>query len=102
SSGTRFVASDQNATNRPSPPIAGPPLAPFASAPALSTLMRSVVPVTRSRTKTSEASLPSSGTRLVALDVNATYRPSALMDGNPLLPHTVGVIRIGKPGWGPK
>src|SRR5438876_469355 len=100
SSGTRFVASDPNATNRPSALIAGKTLAPSASIPALSTLTRSVDPVARSRTNTSEALLLSSGTRLVAFDVNATYRPSALIAGDELSPTTVGVIGIGKPGSG--
>ncbi len=43
------------------------PLAALPCVPSLLTLMRSVVPVTRSRTKTSATPLVSRGTRFVAV-----------------------------------
>jgi hypothetical protein len=52
------------------------------------TVMRRVVFAARSRTKTSVPSGPgplvSSGTRFVAREMNATYRPSALIVGTSL------------------
>src|SRR3954447_1251686 len=58
---------------------------PFAWAPWAPTLTRLVVPVLRSRTKTSVRRLVSSGTRLVASDSKATKRPDAEIAG-PKLP----------------
>src|SRR6266516_4102455 len=84
--GIRFEASEANATNRPSPLIDGPRLAPsagFASNPTLTSL---VWPVSRSRTNTSSNPFVSPGTRFVAREVNATKRPSALTDGSRLKP----------------
>ena len=81
SSGTRFVASERNATNRPSALIAGYELGPLASLPSLATLTRVVLPVLRSWTNTSHMPLSSCATRLEAYDVNATNRPSWLMAG---------------------
>jgi len=71
-----------NATNRPSGLIAGWNESPFASAPPLLTLTRSVTPATRSRTKTSIPSFSSPDTKSGASDSNATQRPSALIDGH--------------------
>jgi hypothetical protein len=48
------------------------PLWPFDSRPALLTLTRSVTPVTRSRTKMSDDSFVSPGTRLSAREAKAT------------------------------
>jgi hypothetical protein len=80
-----------NDTNRPSPLIDGPVLIVFPSTPPLETFTRSVIPLWRSRTKMSghdsSSASPSSwqvfvspGTRLEAIDSNATNRPSALID----------------------
>ncbi len=77
----RFEAALPNATNRPSAEIEAPRLLPFPCAPAESTLTRSVVPVWRSRTKTSCAPFVSPGTRLVAPLANATKRPSVEIEG---------------------
>ena len=95
SPGTRLVAIESNATRRPSalirapnaepPRMPGPTLCPFASAPVLSTLTRSVVPVSRSWTNTSGTPLVSAGTRLAAAESNVTSRPSSLMSGRRLL-----------------
>src|SRR5512133_3019831 len=62
---------------RPSADIAGAPLFRFAAMPVLDTLIRRVVPLTRSRTNTSMRAFVSPGTRLDAYDPNATKRPSA-------------------------
>src|SRR4051794_5956356 len=78
---TRLVASERNATTSPSAEIDGVKLAPFACVPSEATLTSRVVPVWRSRTKTSDSPLASFGTRLSAHDENATYRPSAEADG---------------------
>src|SRR5262249_43927384 len=77
--GTRLDAAEKNATRGPSPLMAGSVLASFACAPALLTLTRSVVPVCRSRTNTSVVPLVSPGTRLLAVEVKATKRPSVLI-----------------------
>src|SRR6266508_4023272 len=74
---TRSLARDWNTTYRPSDEIVGKSLAPLASRPAESTLSRSVVPVSMSWTKTSHAWFMSFGTRVVAPELNVTYRPSA-------------------------
>ena len=75
------MAADVKATKRPSALIAGERLSPFPWFPALSTLTRSVVPVRRSWTNTSATPFVSPGTRLMAAEVKATKRPSALIDG---------------------
>src|SRR5947208_4873223 len=76
SSGTRLVAVLTKATTLPSAEIAGKSFLSFAWAPAESTLTRSVVAVSRSRTNTSATPLVSPGTRLVASLSKATNRPS--------------------------
>ena len=81
---TRLLARDVNATKRPSALMASIPLLLFPWVPSLATLTRSVVSVTRSRTKTSNSSLVSPATRLLASELNATKRPSALMAGKRL------------------
>jgi hypothetical protein len=80
---TRFVASLTNATKRPSAEIEGreEPSEPSLCAPPGPTLTRSVVPETRSRTKTSAHPFVSPATRFEARLRNATYRPSAEIDG---------------------
>jgi hypothetical protein len=84
SPGTRFVAELPKTTNRPSAESAGPPLAPLGWVPTESTLIRSVVPVMRSRTKMSSTPFVSPGTRFVARLPNATNRPSAEIAGDRL------------------
>src|SRR5271169_3064635 len=74
--GSRLVAADANATQRPSLLNDGVMLGPFASAPPGPTLTRVVVPAARSKTKTSEKLLVSSGTRLLASEWNATLLQS--------------------------
>ena len=76
SPGTRLLASDLKATNRPSAEIAAiercrrcPGRRPARRSPAR------VVPVWRSRTNTSSAPLVSPGTRLVASDVEGDEAP---------------------------
>src|SRR5215218_5976821 len=81
---TRFVAIEPKATKRPSELIEGWSLQLSAWASELLTLTRSVAPVRRSRTKTSEALLESFATRSEARDWKATKRPSDLMEVNPL------------------
>ena len=81
SPGTRLVAVETKATKRPSALMATTPLPPFPWFPVLSTLTRSVVPVCRSWTNTSEVPLVSPGTRLVDLELKATKRPLALIKG---------------------
>src|SRR5829696_7579311 len=81
---TRFEAIDPKATKRPSKLIEGWSLQLSAWASELLTLTRSVAPVRRSRTKTSEVLLVSFATRSEARDWKATKRPSDLMEGNPL------------------
>src|SRR4051812_28084336 len=78
---TRFVASERNAITSPSAEMEGVKLEPLACVPSEATLTRRVVPVCRSRTKMSELSFASFGTRLSAHDESATYRPSAEADG---------------------
>ena len=70
--------SEANATKRPSALLTGNSLVPpVAWVSALSTLTRSAAQ--RSRTKMSETAFVSLAMRLVALEVKATTRPSALM-----------------------
>jgi len=84
--GTRFEEREVNATKRPSPLIEGSRLSEFPSLPELSTLTRSVVPVSRSWTKTSKAPFVSFGTRFEEVELNVTKRPSSLMDPMELPP----------------
>jgi hypothetical protein len=51
----------------------------LACEPSPATLVRSVTPVWRSRTNTSQLPFVSPGTRLEAKDEKATWRPSALI-----------------------
>ena len=81
SPGTRSVASDSKATNRPSALIEGHQEWPAAGIPAASALTSSVAPLCLSRTKMSQELLASSGTRSGANDMKATKRPSPLMEG---------------------
>src|SRR5215211_7387561 len=83
---TRFVAIEPKATKRPSELIEGWSLQLSAWASELLTLTRSVAPVRRSRTKTSEVLLESFATRFEAPDSKATKRPSELIDKRPLKP----------------
>lgn len=83
SPGTRSVAFVWNATREPSPEIVGSAESPVPLTPApVARLTRVVVPVERSRRKTSEMVSRSSGSRFVAVERNATYRPSAETDGS--------------------
>ena len=68
----RFVASETNATVRPSSLMLAPVLEPFAWAPLAPRLTRSVVWATLSRTKTSLTPFVSPTTRFDADDVKAT------------------------------
>src|SRR5690606_19817925 len=77
SSGTRLDADDRKATNRPSAEIEGPSDSEVAWTPPAPTEIRSVVTAWRSRTNTSATPFVSTPTRLLALDTNATKRPSA-------------------------
>ena len=105
SPGTRSEAQDSKATKRPSALIEGlslsgaraPPIGAEAWPPSLRTLTWTIFTkpgssytpspsVSRSRTKISRAPLVSFGTRFVASDAKATYRPSALMEGAKLSP----------------
>ena len=87
---------DANATNRPSSLTEGSTLSPSAGSPALLTLTCSVVPLTRSRKKTSGQPRPgtdakettemsgqsiSPETRLDAFDSKTIKRPSPLTEG---------------------
>ena len=82
SSATKSVAKLSNATKRPSALMAGAKEKPLPlPVPALLALTRVVVPVFRSRTKTSKSPFASSGTKSAARLSNATKRPSALMTG---------------------
>src|SRR5438445_6238564 len=83
---TRLFATELNATKRPSAEIAGTQLAPFPCAPWEATLTRLVLPALRSRTNTSLAPFVSPPTRLLALDRNATKRPSAEIGAAKLSP----------------
>jgi hypothetical protein len=68
----RFVAKLWNATYRPSALMEGYIDEPLPSLPSVATEMRSSVPASRSRTKTSCWAFVSPGTRLVAGLWNAT------------------------------
>jgi hypothetical protein len=69
---TRLVAELVKATKRPSAESWGEPLMPLACTPAVLRLMRSVAPVARSCTKTSQVRFVSPGTRLSAALWKAT------------------------------
>jgi hypothetical protein len=72
SPGTRFVAKLWNPTKRPSGEISAEKLIWFAWTPAESTLTRSLVPATRSRTNTSSTPFVSPRRRFEASLWNAT------------------------------
>lgn len=98
--GSRLVAADRKVTYRPPPLIAAELLAPFACVPLVATDTRWVegvqpeaTPAQVSRTNTSAAPLLSPATRFVAEEMNATYRPSALIDGEMLFP-SAGLLLI--------
>jgi hypothetical protein len=74
---TRFEASDRNSTKRPSAVIVGSPDDWSPSTPAPFTLSRRVSPEVRSRRNTSLDPFSSSGTRLLANEVNTVVRPDA-------------------------
>ncbi len=87
---TRLLAAEKSPVVDPSALMSGSVLASFACAPALSTLTRTVSPVSRSCTKTSGHSpamslkngpqvFVSPATRFVAIESNATRRPSPLI-----------------------
>jgi len=81
SPGTRFEATDTNATLRPLPEIDGAYEPPFAATPPTPTLTIVVVPSSMSRTNTSGCPLVSPATRSEASLWYATYRPSPETDG---------------------
>lgn len=83
---TRLLAWEVNATQRPSWLMIGEKLAPFAGAPPSPELTRVVRRVTRSRRNTSKVWSVSAGTRLAAVESNATNRPSPLTEGRVLSP----------------
>jgi hypothetical protein len=83
---TRFHANDSKATYRPSVEMAGSKLSAFASPPPEASEIRVIVRVTRSRTKMSQSKASSPGTSVYEFDENATYRPSAEIDGSSLSP----------------
>ena len=56
------------------------------SLPSVVTLTRTIVPVCHSETNTSSLPFVSPSTKLLAFDLNATKRPSALIAGSPLEP----------------
>ena len=72
SSRTRLVASEAKATNRPSAEIDGLKLAPLPGLPSEARLTLVVLPVLRSRTKTSSARFRSPGTSPLASEAKAT------------------------------
>src|SRR2546422_10585394 len=78
---TRLFANEGNATKRPSAEIDAAKLSPLACAPWESTLTRLVLPVLRSRTKTSLTPFVSPFTSLAADDPEATKGPSAEIAG---------------------
>jgi hypothetical protein len=78
---TRFEAPEMKATKRPSAEIEAPKPPKSACTPAVLTLTRLVVPVWRSRMKTSDSPFVSPPTRFEATDSKATKRPSAEIEG---------------------
>ena len=89
SPGTRLGANDVKSTDRPSAAIVASWPPRLTSLPAFETLARTVAPVVRSRTNTSVRPFVSPGTRSVAFELNATWRPSAESEG-PQLPPSAG------------
>src|SRR5918995_4357697 len=80
--GDRLPAFEWKATRPPSAEIDGQALSPpNAGSPRAVTDAMRVVPAVRSRKNTSMSVEPSPCTRSDALELNATYRPSALIDG---------------------
>src|SRR5215475_6475044 len=79
--GSKLVAAEAKATQRPLALNDGVMLAPLVCSPPGPTLTRVVVPLTRSYTKISDTLLVSSGNRLSATDWKATLsqRPSRLV-----------------------
>src|SRR5213076_1873264 len=77
--GTRLLAVESKATNRPCPSMVGYALSRFAWSPAVDTLTRSVRPDAELWTKTSAFLLVSPWTRFVATESNAVNRPFALI-----------------------
>ena len=99
SSPTRFEASELNATNRPSGEMASDsPLNPLAWRSFVLIETRRVLPVNRSRTKTSKEWLVSLGTRFEAIESKATYRPSAETAGPKLFQSPWPSFRLSTPG----
>src|SRR3954447_2317508 len=85
SAASRLSPSEENVTRLPSPdralcPLSESPL-DFAPDAPVARLARVVVLAPRSRTNTSDLVSASAGTRLVALDLNATRLPSAEIEG---------------------
>src|SRR5262245_52531828 len=70
-----------NTTKRASAEMRGLLLGRVFCSPDVRTLTRSIAPESRSFTKTSATALVSPGTRFVAVDQNATKRPSPLICG---------------------
>ena len=77
SPGTRLVAYESKATNRPSAEIAAPELTPLPWTPPGPTLTRWVVPVWRSRTNTSRHAVGVARHQVGGVRSKATNRPSA-------------------------
>src|SRR5262249_11488668 len=80
--GPRVSANEWTTTMRPSPLIAGYEASSSAPLPRLFTLRRSVVPATRSRTKTSTVRFPSSGTRFGASESKASRAAARVAIGH--------------------
>ena len=79
--GTRLEPVEANETNDPSKFRAGRELPPFDSSPVLLMLTSSVSPDSHSWIKISAVPFVSPSTRFVAVDANATTRPSPLIAG---------------------
>jgi len=89
----RLVAADSNVMYRPVALIVAEALAPLACEPSVAMETRCVVgvqpeaaPAQVSRTNTSITPFVSLSTRFIAEERNATYRPSALIEGEILSP----------------
>src|ERR671924_395 len=83
---TKLEAKEWKATKRPSAEIEGEKLARFPCAPAELTLTRFVLPVLRSRTKTSLTPLVSPPNRFESKEQRATKRPPAEIEARALPP----------------
>ena len=81
---TVFSPSDQKAMYLPSPEIDGWLHFPLPCVPSLAMDIREVIPVSLSCTKISRLSFVSSGTRLLALELKAIYRPFPEIAGSEL------------------